>query len=86
VNKIFALRLIIEKWLSYKTPLVPSFADFQQWFNSVDRRDLAKVLSLHGILYMDIFDGLVLRSKGNAMGDHGIKWGGKKFQDFFRMN
>jgi hypothetical protein len=35
--------------LSYQTPLVLSFIDYGQGFDSVDRRALAKVLSLNGI-------------------------------------
>ena len=30
---------------------------------------------------MDLFDGCDLRSTGKAMGDHGIKWGGKNLLD-----
>ena len=46
VDQIFTLRLIIEKCLSCQTPLVLSFIDYEQAFDSVDRRALAKVLSL----------------------------------------
>jgi hypothetical protein len=49
VNQIFTLRLIIEKCLSFQTPLVLSFIDYEQAFYSVDRRALVKVLSLYGI-------------------------------------
>jgi len=49
VNQIFTLRLIIEKCPSCKTPLILSFIDYEQAFDSVDRRALAKVLSLYGI-------------------------------------
>ena len=49
VDLIFILRVIIEKCLSCQTSLVLSFIDFDQAFDSVDRRALAKVLSLHGI-------------------------------------
>ena len=42
------LRLIIEKCLSYQTPLVLSFVDDKQAFCYVDRRALAKVLYLCG--------------------------------------
>jgi hypothetical protein len=31
--------------------------------------------------YFDILMDFVLRSKGKAMGDHRIKWGGKTFLD-----
>ena len=43
VDQIFNLRLIIEKCFSFQTPLVLSIIDFEQAFNSVDRRALAKV-------------------------------------------
>ena len=49
VDQIFTLRLIIEKCLSCQTPLVLSFIDYEKAFNSVDKRALAKVLSLYGI-------------------------------------
>ena len=82
VNQIFTLRLIIEKCLSYQIPLVLSFIDYEQAFASPDKRALVKVLSLCSIpLYMDHFDGFVLRSTGKLMGDHGIKWGGKNLLD-----
>ena len=48
VNQIFTLRLIIEKCPTCQTPLVLSFIDYEQAFNFVDRRVLAKVLSLCG--------------------------------------
>ena len=111
VNQIFILELIIEKYLSYQTPLVLCFKDYEQAFNSVDRRALAQVPSLCGIqdklirvitamyenntavvkvgngvsswfsikagikprlcfipLYMDQFEGHVLKSTGKAVG------------------
>ena len=81
-DQIFTLRLIIEKCLRYQTPLFFSFIDYEQAFDSVDRRALAKVLSLYGIpLYMDHFDGFVLRSTGKTMGNHGIQCGGKNLLD-----
>ena len=49
VDQNFPLRLIIEKRLSYQTPLFLSFTDFEQVFDFVDRRSLAKFLSLYGI-------------------------------------
>ena len=49
VNKIFTLRLIIEKCLSSQTSLVLSFIDYEQAFDSVDKRALVKVLSLYDI-------------------------------------
>ena len=49
VDQVFTLRLIIEKFLRCQTPLVLSFIDYEQAFDSVDRRALAKVLSLYGI-------------------------------------
>ena len=49
VDQFFTLRLIIEKSLRCQTILVLSFIDYEQAFNSVDRRELAKVLSLYGI-------------------------------------
>ena len=36
VDQIFTLRLIIEKHLSCRTPLVLNFIDYEQAFNSVD--------------------------------------------------
>ena len=49
VDQIFTLRLIIEKCLSCETSLVLSFIDYEQVFNFVDKRALAKVLSLCNI-------------------------------------
>ena len=49
VFKFNTLRLIIEKSLRCQTPLVLSFINNEQAFDSVDRRPLAKVLSLYGI-------------------------------------
>ena len=49
VDQIFTPRSIIEKFPSYQTPLVLSFMDYQQAIDSVDRRSLAKALSLYGI-------------------------------------
>ena len=48
-QRIFALRLINEKCLSYQTPLVLSFIDYDQAFDSAGRRVLAKVLLMCGI-------------------------------------
>jgi hypothetical protein len=36
-------------FLSFQTPLILSFIDYEQAFDSVDRRALVKVLSLYGI-------------------------------------
>ena len=60
VDQIFTLRLIIEKCLSCQTPLVLSFIDYEQAFDSVDRRALAKVLSLYGIpdKYIKVISGM----------------------------
>ena len=49
VDQVFTLRLIIEKSLRCQTPLVLSFIGYEQASNYVDRRALAKVLSLYGI-------------------------------------
>ena len=49
VDQIFTLRLIIEKCLNYQTYSVISFIDYEQIFESVDRRALAKILTLYGI-------------------------------------
>ena len=48
VDQIFTLRLIIEKSLSFQTPLVIGFVDYEQAFDSVDRRAVVKILSLYG--------------------------------------
>ena len=48
-DQVFTLRLIIEKSLHCQTPLVLSFIDYERAFDSVDRRALAKVLSIYGI-------------------------------------
>ena len=48
VNQTFTIRLITEKSLRCQIPLVLSFIDYEQAFDSVDRRALAKV-SLYGI-------------------------------------
>ena len=48
VNQILTLRLIIKKYLSYRTPLVLSFIYREQSFDSVDKKSLAKVLYLYG--------------------------------------
>ncbi|XP_065575029.1 uncharacterized protein LOC136036656 [Artemia franciscana] len=50
IDQIFTLRLIIEKFLSVQTNLVPSFIDYEQAFYSFDKRALSRVLSLYGIL------------------------------------
>ena len=47
-NKIIYLYLLF-KSLPCQTPLVLSFIDYEQAFDSVDRRALAKFLSLYGI-------------------------------------
>ena len=49
VDQVFTPRLIIEKSLCCQTPLVLSFIDYKQGFDSADRRALAKVLFLYGI-------------------------------------
>jgi len=48
VDQIFTCRLIIEKCLTCQTPLVLSCIDYEQAFDSSDRRYLANVLSLCG--------------------------------------
>ena len=124
VDHVFTLRLIIEKSLRCQTPLVLSFIDYEQAFDSVDRTALTKVLSLYGIpekyikvicamyenntaavkvgnevsnwfciksgvkqgcvlspfIWIILMD-FVLRSTGKAIGDHGIKWGGRTLLD-----
>ena len=50
VDQFCTPRLIIKKCLSYQTPLILSFIDYEQAFDSVDRRVLTKVLSLYDIL------------------------------------
>ena len=124
VDHVFTLWLIIEKSLLCQTPLVLSFIDYEQAFDSVDRRALTKVLSLYGIpekyikvicamyenntaavkvgnevsnwfciksgvkqgcvlspfIWIILMD-FVLRSTGKAIGDHGIKWGGRTLLD-----
>ena len=42
VDHVFTLRLIIEKSLRFQTPLVLSFIDYEQAFDSVDRTALTK--------------------------------------------
>ena len=124
VDQVFTLRLIIEKCLRCQTPLVFIFLDYEQSFDSVNRRALAKVLCLYGIpdkyikviyaLYENntaeikvenqvsswfciksrvkqgcvqsqfiwiVFIDFLLRRTGKAVGDHGIKWGGKTLLD-----
>ena len=49
VAQVFTLWLIIDKSLCGQTPLFLSFIDYEQAFDSVDRRGLAKVLSLRGV-------------------------------------
>ena len=49
VDQVFTLRLIIEKFFRRQTPLVLSLIDYEQAFDSVDRRALTKVLSLGGV-------------------------------------
>ena len=49
IDQAFTLGLIIEKSLCCQTPLVLSFINYKQVFDSVDRRALTKVLSLYGI-------------------------------------
>ena len=49
VDQVFTLRLTIEKSPRCQTPLVLSFIDYEQAFDSVDRRALVKVLFLYGI-------------------------------------
>ena len=46
LTKIFTLGLIIEKCLSHQRPLVLNFIDYEQAFDSADKRALGKVLSL----------------------------------------
>ena len=49
VDQICPLRVIIKNYLSYKTPLVFTFIDYKQVFNSTDRRALVKALSFYSI-------------------------------------
>ena len=49
IDQIFILRLIIEKFLSWQTPLVLGFIDYEQAFDYVNRRAIAKVLFVYGI-------------------------------------
>ena len=46
VDQVFTLWLIIEKSLRCQTALVLNFIDYEQAFDSVDKRALAKVLIL----------------------------------------
>ena len=123
------LLLHISEVPSLSKSLVLSFIDYEQAYDSVDRRALAKVLSLYGIpekyikviyaMYENntaavkvgnevsnwfciksgveqscvlspfiriILMGFVLRSTGKAIGDHGIKWGGKTLLDLNYAN
>ena len=124
VDRVFTLRLIIEKSLRRQTSLILSFIDYEQAFDSLDRRALAKVLSLYGIsekyikvicpmyenntavfkvgneasnwfciksgvkqgcvlspFIWNILMDIVLKSTGKAIGDHGLKLGGKTLLD-----
>ncbi|XP_065564326.1 uncharacterized protein LOC136029748 [Artemia franciscana] len=49
VDQSFTPILIIEKCLRHQTPLVLSFIDYEQAFDSADKKALNKVLSLYGI-------------------------------------
>ena len=49
IDHNFTLSLMIEKCLSYQIPLILSPVDYEQAFDSVDRKASAKVLSLYGI-------------------------------------
>ena len=55
----------------FQTLLVLSFIDYELALDAVDRR--TSVVPL----YMDHFDGFIVRSTGKAMGDHAIERGGK---------
>ena len=44
VDQVFTLRLIIEKSLHCQTPLVLSFINYEQAFDSVDRKSVNKGL------------------------------------------
>ena len=48
-GQILSYKLIIEKYLSHQTPFVLSFLDYEQIFDSADKRSLTKVLSLYSI-------------------------------------
>ncbi|XP_065565861.1 uncharacterized protein LOC136030718 [Artemia franciscana] len=49
IDRIFTLGLINEKCLSDQTPLVPGLIDYEQAFDSAERRALAKVAPLYSI-------------------------------------
>ena len=48
MDRIFALRLLLAKFLNQQKLLVLSFIDNDEAFDSVDKRPLTKVLSLYG--------------------------------------
>ena len=49
IDQVFSLKLIIDNCLIHQTPLVLSFIDHEQAFDSAYRRALAKVLTLYRI-------------------------------------
>ena len=49
VDQIFTLRLLIELCLIHQTPLVLNYIDYEHAFDSANRKDLLKVLSLYGM-------------------------------------
>jgi hypothetical protein len=77
IDQIFALRLVIEKCLSCQTPLVFSFIDYEQAFDSVNRRALVMVLSLYGISdkYIKVISAMYMNNTAAVkVGTWAISW------------
>ena len=77
IDQLFTLRLIINKCLCFQTPLVLSFIYYQQAFNSVDRRALAKALSLYAIpdKYIKVISALYKNNTaGVKVGNEVTSW------------
>ena len=88
IDQIFTLKLITEKCLSLQIPFVLSFIYYEEAFNSVDRRALAKFLSLYVIpdkyikvisaMYENDISSVKVGNKANSW--LFIKLGGKQYR------